>query len=84
MTEYHKAIVEVLYRYKGWNINDPKLERFMDELYSGCTNGMPIMKANRWFGYIQGVLIERGFTTVEIERNLTRPLFQPLDFPEGQ
>ncbi len=39
-------------------------------------------KLNRWLGYIQGVLIERGRTTVQIERDWTRPLFKPLDYPE--
>ena len=28
------------------------------------------MKLNRWVGYIQGLLIERGITTVEIERKI--------------
>lgn len=33
-------------------------------------------KANRWVGFIQGVLIANGITTVENERDYTRPLFQ--------
>lgn len=35
-----------------------------------------IGKANRWLGYVQGILIANGLTTVEVERNFTRPYFQ--------
>lgn len=52
------------------------LGKFLDEF----NREVPLMKLNRWLGYVQGVLIERGFTTVEDERNWTRPLFRPLDF----
>lgn len=40
----------------------------------------PLLKLNRWLGYIQGQLIAAKITTVEIERDWTRPLFRPLDF----
>jgi len=33
-------------------------------------------KANRWLGFIQGIMIFRGFTTVQVERDFTRPYFQ--------
>lgn len=83
MTPYHVAIIEVLERYAATlDICDPGLLSFMDELADGCRSSMPICKANRWLGYIQGVLIERGHLTVEEERDATRPLFRPLDFPE--
>ena len=39
-----------------------------------------LMKLNRWLGYIQGVLISWGVTTVEAERDFTRPLFRTLDY----
>src|SRR5690606_24783578 len=32
-------------------------------------------KANRWLAFVQGVLIERGLTTVPAERDFTRPYF---------
>lgn len=32
-------------------------------------------KAGRWLGFIQGILIERGITTVQVERDFTRPYF---------
>lgn len=34
-----------------------------------------ITKKHRWLGFIQGVLIMRGLTTVDIERNYTRDIF---------
>lgn len=33
-------------------------------------------KANRWLGFIQGVLVMRGYTTVREERDFTRPFFK--------
>ncbi len=33
-------------------------------------------KANRWLGFVQGVLISHDITTSDIERDYTRPLFQ--------
>ncbi len=40
----------------------------------------PLLKLNRWLGYIQGTIISEGRTTVTRERDWTRPLFRPLDF----
>lgn len=40
---------------------------------------LSIFKLNRWLGYVQGCLIERGLTSIEAERNWTRPLFKDLD-----
>lgn len=40
----------------------------------------PLNKLNRWFGFIQGIIIACGFTTVEAERDATRSFFRPLDF----
>lgn len=37
--------------------------------------GFAVHKYSRWIGYIQGCLISQGFTTVEEERNRTRPWF---------
>lgn len=84
MTPYHQAIIEVASRYENWNPSDRDLHAFREELIKGCLAGMPIEKANRWLGYIQGVLISRGITTVEEERDWTRPLFRPLDYPETE
>ena len=35
-------------------------------------------KANRWLGFVQGVLTVGGAISVDIERDLTRPLFHQL------
>lgn len=32
-------------------------------------------KAGRWLGFVQGLMIERGLTTVHVERDFTRPYF---------
>mgnify|MGYP001224219861 CR=1 FL=1 len=36
---------------------------------------MPTRKADRWLGFVQGIIIDRGFTTVTAERDFTRPFF---------
>lgn len=72
--------------YWGWNNaacsreDANKLFSFIKEFIQACENKLPLMKLNRWLGYIQGSLIQWGATTVEDERNWTRPLFRPLDF----
>lgn len=38
-------------------------------------NPMEWGKANRWLGFIQRSLIAAGLTTVQAERDFTRPLF---------
>ena len=63
---------------KTWKLCD-----FILEFIRGCDDKLPLMKLNRWLGYIQGCLIERGRTTVEVERDWTRPLFRGLDFTNG-
>jgi len=37
--------------------------------------GFPVDKFSRWLGFIQGVLICKGLTDVNTERNITRPWF---------
>lgn len=32
-------------------------------------------KANRWLGYVQGVMVAKGFINVQDERNRTRHIF---------
>jgi hypothetical protein len=74
--------LEMLLFLQKWD-DEGKAEALYDficEFQAGVGSKLPIMKLNRWLGYIQGCLIERGYTTVEDERNFTRPLFRPLDF----
>lgn len=72
--------------YWGWNDtrttseNASVLWMFIGEFIQGCNDRLPLMKLNRWLGYIQGSLIQWGVTTVDAERNWTRPLFRHLDF----
>ncbi len=57
-----------------------KLLVFLADFIRGIEYELPLMKLNRWLGYIHGVLIAWGVTTVEAERDFTRPLFRPLDY----
>ena len=80
---YYIALAECGVRYKLMLVRnyDEKLWDFTCEYTDACMKrSLPIPKLCRWLGFIQGVLIERGITTVEAERNWTRPLFKPLDF----
>lgn len=38
-------------------------------------------KANRWLGFVQGVLICAGIVDIEDERDYTRPLFHAIKGP---
>jgi hypothetical protein len=81
--KYYEALHKCAERYRDMLSEgiDNDLWDFVHELMFDCRDKLPLMKLNRWLGYIQGCLIERDYTTVEIERNWTRPLFKPLDFP---
>ena len=74
--------------YWGWNKSPATVEKasdlwmFIGEFIQGCSDKLPLMKLNRWLGYIQGCLIQWEITTVQDERDWTRPLFRPLDFKE--
>lgn len=36
---------------------------------------MPIDKASRWLGFVQGCMVMHGLISVEAERDFSRPLF---------
>ena len=38
----------------------------------------PVDKVSRWIGYIQRGVIDKGFTTVQKERDFSRPLFHKV------
>ena len=92
MNDYYNAIHKCCERYRDMIIDreywdgalaHDELYRFvMKTMFHARDKDLPLMKLNRWLGYIQGCLIEKGITTVEAERDWTRPLFRPLDFPE--
>lgn len=83
-TPYHLAVRDVARRYQAIETGDPELERFMEETVASCDAALPICKLNRWLGYIQGALITRGILSVREERDATRPIFRPLDYPGGE
>lgn len=78
--EYYKALMTCVIRYRDMAENDADLIEFLIEFEYAINCQLPLLKLNRWLGYVQGVLIERKRTTVEAERNYTRPLFRHLDF----
>jgi hypothetical protein len=55
------------YAHLRWMLNELKMLKF------------PKGKANRWLGFIQGIMIERGLLTVQEERDFTRPFFKNED-----
>lgn len=81
---YENMLASYHYWCDNWTAEDQKLWMFIgDTFHCGIEDRLPLMKLNRWLGYIQANLIQRGCTTVEAERNWTRLLFRHLDFPEG-
>lgn len=89
MSPYHAAIHTCCERYRDMLSEAAKtapleldLWKFIHETMFAARDGHPVPKLCRWLGYIQGCLIERRLTTVQAERDWTRPLFRPLDFPE--
>lgn len=74
---YYDAIMACVERYTAMSADDD-LQSFLAEF----NRSVPLMKLDRWLGYVQGVVIERGYTTVQTERDWTRSLFRPLDFGE--
>jgi hypothetical protein len=58
------------------------LHPFVRVFQQGINDNLPVTKLMRWLGYIQGQLVAKGITTVEDERNWTRPLFRPIEFPQ--
>ncbi len=87
---YYEALKKCLNRYRSMVVRDNHFDGlasynlgiFLTEFETAINDKMPLNKLNRWLGYIQGVLISNGLTTVEIERDWTRPLFSPLDYPQ--
>ncbi|BCJ91737.1 hypothetical protein IZ6_24720 [Terrihabitans soli] len=48
----------------------PHLRWMLQQIYMGH---LPFDKQQRWLGFIQGILIAKGLTTVPVEREWTRP-----------
>lgn len=85
---YYNALKMCYVRYSAMIEKTERPEDYLEintflELFKNNIEQMiPLNKLNRWLGYIQGCLISKGLTTVEEERDWTRPLFRPLDFPK--
>lgn len=81
---------EILKRYdqllenKGWAVKcEPvpgtqpwHLRWMLSKILNGELYGED-EKAHRWLGFIQGVIIMRGWATVQEERDFTRSFFKP-------
>lgn len=80
--EYKRVLEALIARYQSMLTDHlvPDIKHFLHEFLMKLDE-YPIEKLNRWIGYIQCYVINQGFTTVEAERDFTRPLFRPLDFP---
>lgn len=74
---YISAYIQCLDRYAGMTDDKTLLEFIQEARYRVWNISLP--KLSRWIGYIQGTLIAAGITTVQIERDWTRPLFSELD-----
>lgn len=82
LTAYREALAACADRYELMVAeDDPDLRAFIRD-FQERVRDYPLMKLNRWLGYIQGSLISSGVTTIAAERDWTRPLFRPLDFTE--
>jgi hypothetical protein len=75
---YYSAFEACILRYRAMAADRgcEDLLKFLEEF----NRDVPLMKMSRWMGYVQCALIERGITTVQAERDWTRPFFRPLDF----
>ncbi len=87
---YQALLTDLFVRYATM-VDENKAEWTLDVPYCTadsikklCTEAIintaeyPEDKLNRWLGFVQGILIVQGFTTVEAERNFTRPLFKAV------
>ncbi|MCK9532514.1 MAG: hypothetical protein M0R77_18535 [Gammaproteobacteria bacterium] len=88
--DYRQALMYHLVRYEMMvslvgglpltTYTKQELQEFIKLTMDNIEN-YPLEKLNRWFGFIQGIIIACGFTTVQAERDATRPHFKHLDFP---
>ncbi len=64
---------ELTLNYAGWMLDQMKEN----------ADTWPSDKLNRWLGFVQGILVLHGATTVDDERKRTRPIFHALYHREG-
>lgn len=58
----------------GGETSDEHLLWMLDEISSKYIEGENHDQLNRWLGFVQGIMVAKGYTTVSIERELTRGL----------
>ena len=75
------ATKECFQRYSSFALDTASKELINEAIKNSQT--LPIDKLSRWLGYIQGVLIERKLTTIQEERDFSRPLFHKAYENEG-
>lgn len=75
------ATKECFERYLLFRLDEGTLELCKTAIQKIET--LPIDKLSRWLGYVQGVAIERGLSTVKNERDFSRPLFHKAYTFEG-
>lgn len=64
--------------------SEDRVNKMMEQVLLNCIT-WPADKTGRWVGYVQCLLIEvENVTTVEIERDFTRPLFHKLYSTTGK
>lgn len=51
------------------------LSELQNQIDLDGNGGFAVDKYSRWLGYIQGILIAKGLTTVQAERDITRGWF---------
>jgi hypothetical protein len=79
---YRKELLKATSRYTAMAIDhgDELLADWAEDIEEGVREGLPLIKMSRWLGNLQGKLHERGYTTDDIERDVTRSWFRHLDF----
>lgn len=63
----------VIQLIEGDEQNDIHLLAMLDIIQNDPSQ--TITKKNRWLGYVQGIMISKGYITVREERELTRAIF---------
>lgn len=91
---YRSRLGDMFWHYQDWIESDarrrgeihPEVADVHDFLVlharpAAAQPDYPLEKLNRWLGYVQGRMIAAKFTSTDDERERTRPIFKPLDFP---
>lgn len=83
MNDYFKPICERYINILGpWAYSEctpdkPTEDKHLTWMLKSILNvdNMSVTKKHRWLGYVQGIMVLKGYITVADEREFTRPLF---------